>query len=468
MEGETEDLKDNEEMSTEEVTPFGDFDTDLGGLGMGESEGFHLYDRDDQELTEVDIEDLSSPVGSLSPSWTESNNDAVIGDNNRGSLFGKEPQVERDWKLELETESDATEDTNFSLSCKENIHMEKAALKLKDEEEPNTTTDSPSLHPSSHPNELHCVCQQPTLTHDMLQCHKCNKWFHGSCVGITRHNAAKIKEFYCSLCIDVNPSLTTVFHKKVEEAAKEKPKSRTTYDSNKRSNKKHSRRCGECAACLREDDCKKCRFCKDMPKYGGLGRMRQKCIKRQCHKLSRILYAEDPLHSKSRKLHDDMAAELRKVGGQVELTSTNDGEGGMSVETSLFISGDPRSDDMPEKPKFQGRKKPAKRLRGRSGRPAGSKQGVAKSNISRVRLSASDLEIITQEQVHVYGLESCMYTYHRLYSQFSGEEADERLLMSCYMVPLSGIQLLYSVWDLAVCLLLVHIPSTAAKDVVYS
>lgn len=399
MEGMTEELKD-EEMSTEEVTPFGDFGTDLGGLGMGESEGFHLYDRDDQELTEVDIEELSSPVGSLSPSWIESNKDA---DDKRGYLYSKESGPEGDWKLELETESDATEDTKISLSCKEDI-KEVPKLNAKDEEQQKTTAetrDSASLHPSSHPNELYCFCKQPALTHHMVQCHRCNKWFHGSCVGITRHSAAKIKEFYCSMCIDQDPSLTTVFHSKAEEVAKEKPKSRTTYETNKRSNKKHSRRCGECAACLREDDCRKCRFCKDMPKYGGLGRMRQKCIKRQCHKLSRILYAEDPLHSKSRKLHDDMAAELRKVGGQVELTSASDGEGSMSVERSLFISADPKCEDMAEKPKLQGRKKPAKRFRGRPGRPASGKQGVAKSSSGRVRLSASDLEIITQEQVHV-------------------------------------------------------------------
>ena len=398
MEGVTEEK--DEEMSTEEVTPFGDFGTDLGGLGMGESEGFHLYDRDDQELTEVDIEELSSPVGSLSPSWTESNKDAIISDDKGSSLISKESGAAGDWKLELEAESDATEDTKISLSCNENI---KEAPKLCEEEQKTTTEthDLPSLHPSSHPNELYCFCKQPALTHHMVQCHKCNKWYHGSCVGITRHSAAKIKEFYCSMCIDLDPSLTTVFHSKVEEVVKEKPKSRPTYETNKRSNKKHSRRCGECAACLREDDCKKCRFCKDMPKYGGLGRMRQKCIKRQCHKLSRILYAEDPLHSKSRKLHDDMAAELRKVGGQVELASASDGEGGVSIESRLFTTADPMCKDVAEKPKLQGRKKPAKRFRGRSGRPAGGKQGVAKSSSGRVRLSASDLEIITQEQVNV-------------------------------------------------------------------
>lgn len=79
--------------------------------------------------------------------------------------------------------------------------------------------------------------------------------------------------------------------------------------------KKHNRRCSECAACLNEIDCGKCRFCKDMRKFGGPGRLRQKCIKRQCLKLSRILYEHDPLlGGNTQKMQDDVAAELKKLG----------------------------------------------------------------------------------------------------------------------------------------------------------
>ena len=48
-------------------------------------------------------------------------------------------------------------------------------------------------------------------------------------------------------------------------------------------------RCGECKACLNTVDCHNCRFCKDMPKYGGPGRAKQKCIERQCLFLSNII-----------------------------------------------------------------------------------------------------------------------------------------------------------------------------------
>ena len=72
--------------NSEEV-PFGDFCDGLGGLGMGELEGFHLYDRDDQELAEVDGEDFSRPIGSLSPPWAESNKDTMIADMTGDSPF---------------------------------------------------------------------------------------------------------------------------------------------------------------------------------------------------------------------------------------------------------------------------------------------------------------------------------------------------------------------------------------------
>ena len=45
-------------------------------------------------------------------------------------------------------------------------------------------------------------------------------------------------------------------------------------------------------ACLNTEDCRQCKFCKDLPKYGGPGRARQKCIKRQCLFLSKILQQE--------------------------------------------------------------------------------------------------------------------------------------------------------------------------------
>ena len=463
-----------DEMRTGEVTPFGGFGEDLGGLEMGESEseGFHLYDREDQEMMEVDIEDLSSPVGSLSPSWAQLHEDAKIPDNERGSLFPEAGEEKREigkvgtaggvegWKLEMEGESEGgasgsmgdtdsvkmVELSKDVLSCTEKFSLGEVIPNLpvedgrkhrqqqvpENEERKNHGSSVSSHHPSSNPDQLYCICRQPAQNFFMIECHRCQEWYHGNCVGISRHSAARVKEFYCPLCIDGDPSLVTVFQSRAEEdeetVTRERVKmTRLTYEGGKRSAKKHSRRCGTCAACLREDDCKKCRFCKDMPKYGGPGRMRQKCIKRQCHKLSRILYAEDPLHSKSRRLQDDIAAELKKVGGRVELTSTSEGEGAsigninkayVSVVTGEVVKSVKFSEDVcvdaapqkiPARSKHRGKKKTAKRLRGGAG-----KGNQAKGGKARVRLSASDLEIITQEQV-LYMCTECMCMYVCMY-----------------------------------------------------
>jgi len=40
-------------------------------------------------------------------------------------------------------------------------------------------------------------------------------------------------------------------------------------------------RCRKCEACTRTE-CGECPFCKDMKKFGGLGRMKQTCVARQC------------------------------------------------------------------------------------------------------------------------------------------------------------------------------------------
>ena len=40
--------------------------------------------------------------------------------------------------------------------------------------------------------------------------------------------------------------------------------------------------CGECPGCLKNDDCGKCRYCKDKTKFGGQNRLRQKCLHRRC------------------------------------------------------------------------------------------------------------------------------------------------------------------------------------------
>ncbi|CAN0265948.1 unnamed protein product, partial [Ectocarpus sp. 4 AP-2014] len=44
--------------------------------------------------------------------------------------------------------------------------------------------------------------------------------------------------------------------------------------------------CGECAGC-ESVECGECKFCLDMPKNGGPGKIRQVCIQKRCHALGR-------------------------------------------------------------------------------------------------------------------------------------------------------------------------------------
>lgn len=46
-------------------------------------------------------------------------------------------------------------------------------------------------------------------------------------------------------------------------------------------NRKRGRGCGSCPGCLR-DDCGKCQYCVDKPKFGGPGRKKQRCSLRVC------------------------------------------------------------------------------------------------------------------------------------------------------------------------------------------
>ena len=51
------------------------------------------------------------------------------------------------------------------------------------------------------------------------------------------------------------------------------------------------RGCKECIGCKRED-CGSCRNCKDMTKFGGKGKKKQKCIHRVCTGTVKVMFAQ--------------------------------------------------------------------------------------------------------------------------------------------------------------------------------
>merc|ERR1712048_915835 len=189
-------------------------------------------------------------------------------------------------------------------------------------------------------DEVFCICRSSDIERFMIACEKCNEWFHGDCINVSRKKAKNIEEWFCSKCLEMDNKLKIKYkvkmgseklhkvkEKKLKKPAKHSGKRKKLsgdngesrqdqtkedwqsqlsfddipeYDENGRLNpayvemqldsqaKRRSRRCGKCASCRRTNDCRKCDYCKDSRKYGGPGKLRQKCRVRQCEYLSNV------------------------------------------------------------------------------------------------------------------------------------------------------------------------------------
>nr|AAI65319.1 Cxxc1 protein [Danio rerio] len=137
---------------------------------------------------------------------------------------------------------------------------------------------------------LYCICRKSDINCFMIGCDNCNEWFHGHCINVTEKMAKAIREWYCQQCRARDPSLSIRYRKKnrdkdVEPERVEKRSSTPEYKIDKRRGskvKRSARMCGECEPCTRTEDCGHCDFCKDMKKFGGPNKIRQKCRLRQC------------------------------------------------------------------------------------------------------------------------------------------------------------------------------------------
>ncbi|NP_001085408.1 CXXC finger protein 1 S homeolog [Xenopus laevis] len=144
---------------------------------------------------------------------------------------------------------------------------------------------------------VYCICRKPDINCFMIGCDHCNEWFHGHCINITEKMAKAIREWYCMQCREKYPHLEIKYrHKKSKERERETEKDEneeTTKNEKKKSStssnkvprqqvKRSARMCGECESCSRTEDCGQCDFCRDMKKFGGPNKIRQKCRLRQC------------------------------------------------------------------------------------------------------------------------------------------------------------------------------------------
>ncbi|BFZ08427.1 hypothetical protein BsWGS_11466 [Bradybaena similaris] len=141
---------------------------------------------------------------------------------------------------------------------------------------------------------LYCICRSSDCETFMIGCDHCEEWYHGDCIGVTQLDARSIKRYYCDACRAHNPNLEIQYkNKKKERRAvsessdhekldKHHKEYRTKLREKMMAKSRMTRRCGDCSACHRAEDCGRCDFCKDMKKFGGTNKLRQKCRLRQC------------------------------------------------------------------------------------------------------------------------------------------------------------------------------------------
>ncbi|KAM4572128.1 CXXC-type zinc finger protein 1a isoform 2-T2 [Fundulus diaphanus] len=155
---------------------------------------------------------------------------------------------------------------------------------------------------------VYCVCRKPDINCFMIGCDSCTEWFHGQCVGVSEKAAKAIRVWFCPSCRGQDPSLEIKYRqKKSKEAEAERDDGERSstpqakLDRRRGSQiKRSARMCGECDACLRTEDCAQCDFCKDMKKFGGPNKIRQKCRLRQCEVRARkMLRVRDEEMSRS-------------------------------------------------------------------------------------------------------------------------------------------------------------------------
>uniref|UniRef100_A0A9J8DEN7 CXXC-type zinc finger protein 1 n=1 Tax=Cyprinus carpio carpio TaxID=630221 RepID=A0A9J8DEN7_CYPCA len=153
---------------------------------------------------------------------------------------------------------------------------------------------------------VYCVCRKPDTNCFMIGCDNCNEWFHGDCIKISEKMAKTIRVWYCEKCRSKNESLEIKFRpKKSREKEAE-------ADGTDNQQDRSARMCGECEPCMRTEDCGLCDFCKDMKKFGGPNKIRQKCRLRQCEVRARKMLRvkdEEGSMSKSRDYQDGPLSE---------------------------------------------------------------------------------------------------------------------------------------------------------------
>uniref|UniRef100_A0A3P9HWE8 CXXC-type zinc finger protein 1 n=1 Tax=Oryzias latipes TaxID=8090 RepID=A0A3P9HWE8_ORYLA len=174
------------------------------------------------------------------------------------------------------------------------------------EEERAVSMDSPNT-------PVYCVCRRPDINCFMIGCDSCSEWFHGDCIGVSERAAKSIRVWFCLSCREKDSSLELKYRQK--KCKEWDDGELEPYKSSKSQRdgsfiKRSARMCGECDACLRTEDCTLCDFCKDMKKFGGPNKIRQKCRLRQCEVRARVRESAADLEDEEEDAFSESELEL--------------------------------------------------------------------------------------------------------------------------------------------------------------
>uniref|UniRef100_A0A2R5LHS3 CXXC-type zinc finger protein 1 n=1 Tax=Ornithodoros turicata TaxID=34597 RepID=A0A2R5LHS3_9ACAR len=234
--------------------------------------------------------------------------------------------------MDTEVESPAHFGQDMHSYCKAPpVKSDTSASKPRSDSETDTCEEDTGTAHNSEDEMVYCICRTSDTSRFMIGCDNCNEWYHGDCISITETYAKNIVKFFCLICRDRDPTLEIKFKEKKERShshdehksksrkrdesyspTRHKDKDKSSHKSRK-SKKKSTRQCGECTACYLTEDCGRCDFCKDMRKFGGPNKIRQKCRKRQCLNFGLILGKKpmsSPKKSRSYMFDDDYDPEL--------------------------------------------------------------------------------------------------------------------------------------------------------------
>lgn len=219
-------------------------------------------------------------------------------------------------------------DDDVHTYCKPRNPSLKKQKKIGRSKNMNSPYGDMGLDDSGDDDCVYCICRTGDTNRFMIGCDSCNEWYHGDCISITEDYAKNIKQFFCLMCRERDSTLEIKFKDKKDKPDKPQvlqekmkrendkqedkpndPRKKSSVSDDDKARKK-PRRCGECTACYRNEDCGRCDFCKDMRKFGGPNKIRQKCRQRQCMNFGLIL-GKKPKHKE-------------KYGSQSDDTEDND------------------------------------------------------------------------------------------------------------------------------------------------